>query len=147
MEEAFYIIQTREDWYRLHFSETHYVLGCGSDVKKLLETLRRLIKRCKNIKNVRKLIESFEDRGVVNENTRSVYEEELKDSNHCCDVIVAQTIRDALEEVKFDTPFHRNRKKHKLIGSNHCSDVIEEKTEEEIRPVSLKVGKKFKRNR
>ena len=131
MEDAFYIIQTREDWYRLHFAETHYVLGCGSDVKKLLETLRRLIKRCKNIKNVRKLLESFEDRGIVHENTRNVYEEEYKDSNHCCDVIVAETIRDTLEEVKFDTPFHRNRKKHKLIGSNHSSEVIEEKTEEE----------------
>ena len=43
MYELFYIIETQEGWYQLCVKGTHYVLSSGSDLDKILMTLKNLL--------------------------------------------------------------------------------------------------------
>ena len=145
MEDLFYIVPIGDNWYNLRLKDSHYVLGCGSDLDRLLKTLRGLIKRYRTPAKLLSAVENFEDRGKVNDLTLAVYQGQYEALGNVMSDVVKKCVRDALEEVKFDTPFHRNRKKHKLIGSNHSSEVIEEKAEVKEEPVTLKKGIRLKR--
>lgn len=147
MEDLFYIVPIGDNWYNLRLKDSHYVLGCGSDLDRLLKTLRGLIKRYRTPAKLLSAVENFEDRGKVNDLTLAVYQGQYEALGNVMSDVVKKCVRDALEEVKFDTPFHRNRKKHKLNKVNHSSEVIEEKTEEDNPVLIVKSVKKFRRSR
>lgn len=108
----FYIIQpnAREQWYRLHITETHYCLGGGVSVEQLLNSMDNYIKTFKSPARLLGAVHETEDGGRVYENTRAHYEEEY---NTCTrfDEEVEEHINNAFEEVKNSTPMRRGLRK------------------------------------
>ena len=111
MTKAFYIIQTDEDWYRLHVTSTHYCLGGCDNTESLLNTVMRLTKRYRNEQKLLKGLSKLNDGGHVNEKTFEVYDKEYNNSDYHFEKEVSDTVKKALDEVKFDTPYHRALKR------------------------------------
>ena len=111
MTKAFYIIQTDEDWYRLHVTSTHYCLGGCDNTESLLNTVMRLTKRYRNEQKLLKGLSKLNDGGRVNEKTFEVYDKEYNNSDYHFEKEVSDTVKKALDEVKFDTPYHRALKR------------------------------------
>lgn len=117
MTKAFYIVQVREDWYRLHVTATHYCLGACQSIESLLNTVVRLTKKYRNENKLLKGLSKMEDGGHISEKTLEVYEQDYENSDYHYETEVSETVKKALDEVKFDTPYHRalkrtlNRKK------------------------------------
>lgn len=143
MENMFYIVSPREGWYRLHIKDSHYCLGAGRNLDALLETLRKTVKRYKRVSRLENALKELEDHGEVNDNTRSIYFEEYTLLAHVYTDKVYSTVRCALEEVKFDTPFRRNIKKVRdkslRITAEGESETIRNLTEPKA---NIHVGKK-----
>lgn len=114
MTKAFYVVMVSEDWYRLHVTSTHYCLGAGSDLKALLRTVERLTKKYRSEHKLLKGLSQMEDGGQVNDSTYVLYEKDYKDLHKYFDSKVETTVKKALEEVKFDTPYHRAMRKSAL---------------------------------
>lgn len=111
MENMFYIVSPREGWYRLHIKDSHYCLGAGENLDTLLETLRKTVKRYKRVSRLENALKELEDRGEVNDNTRSIYSEEYTLLAHVYEETVKKTVCSVLGELKYDSPLHRNLKK------------------------------------
>lgn len=115
MTKAFYIVQTREDWYRLHLTSTHYCLGACPDIESLLRTVKRLTKKYRTEQKLLRGLSHMEDKGLVNDSTREVYEQDYLAYHREHHDTVVKTVREALDEVKFDTPFHRAMKRTRRL--------------------------------
>ena len=111
MIEAFYIVQVKEDWYRLHVTSTHYCLGAGCSLAPLLQTIKRLTKECRNEEGLLKRLSKLTDKGHVNKLTRTIYEKDYKRLSHYFKQVVEKTVREAKEESKYDTLFHRTMRR------------------------------------
>ena len=129
MENKFYIVSPREGWYRLHIKDSHYCLGAGDDLNTLLETLRKTVKRYKRVSRLENALKELEDRGEVNENTQLVYAGEYTLLAHVYEETVKKTVHSALEEIKYDSPLHRNFKKRITLNSE--SPKITQSSDEE----------------
>lgn len=129
MTKAFYIVQVREDWYRLHITSTHYCLGACTSIEPLLGTVKRLTKKYRTEQKLLRGLSQTEDRGLVNDSTREVYEQDYLAYHREHHDIVVKTVREALDEVKFDTPFHRAMKRTRrlvpVVTENSAKDVEE----------------------
>ena len=66
---------------------------------------------------------------TVNDSTREVYEQDYLAYHREYHDIVVKTVREALDEVKFDTPFHRAMKRTRrlvpLVTENSAKDIEE----------------------
>ena len=140
MTKAFYIIQTDEDWYRLHVTSTHYCLGGCDNTESLLNTVMRLTKRYRNEQKLLKGLSKLNDGGHVNEKTFEVYDKEYNNSDYHFEKEVSDTVKKALEEVKFDTPYHRALKRTFNRKKTLITDIDSGCTKEEtpIAPVARK---------
>lgn len=127
MTKAFYIVKTREDWYRLHLTSTHYCLGGGLDLQPLLNTVARLTKKYRTESRLLKGLSMTEDKGLISEKTKDLYEEDYNSLSQSFEDLVKTTVKKALDEVKFDTPFHRAMKRTmtlkkttRTMTTEHC---------------------------
>lgn len=148
MENAFYIVRTDKDWYRLHLTDTHYCLGATTTPEPLLKTVKRLIVTYRTKKRLMTAISGLEDKGVVSDKMREKYTEEYELYEDCEDLL-ADAIKEALEEVKMTNPFNLARKRllasHKrttITGISSDSSPLEntkkeEKVVEDKRPFRL----------
>lgn len=139
MTKAFYIVQIREDWYRLHLTSTHYCLGACPNIEPLLRTVKRLTKKYRTEQKLLRGLSHMEDRGLVNDSTREVYEQDYLAYHREHHDTVVKTVREALDEVKFDTPFHRAMKRTRrlvhVVTENSAEDIEE-------RPAPVLVARK-----
>ena len=111
MTKAFYIVRVKEDWYRLHMTTTHYCLGACPSLESLLNTVVRLTKKYRNENKLLKGLSKIEDGGHISEKTLEVYEQDYENSDYHYETEVLETVKKALDEVKFDTPYHRTLKR------------------------------------
>lgn len=111
MTKAFYVVRVREDWYRLHVTATHYCLGACSSLESLLNTVVRLTKKYRNENKLLKGLSKMEDGGHCNQSTTEIYMQDYLELHHYYDKVVENTVKKALDEVKFDTPYHRTLKR------------------------------------
>lgn len=125
MYDCFYIVEPREGWYRLHLKDTHYCLGSGDSIERLLNTLRRLVKKYRTKTKFLRAINHLEDRGLVGEKMLSLYREDYTNTHHLYSDIVKVAVKESLEEVKKDTPFNRVRKLVKTINTNEDYVTLE----------------------
>lgn len=117
MYEVFYIIQVREDWYRLHIKDTHYCLGATHNLSALLETVKRLVKKYRTKDRLLKALSQMEDKGHVSEKTFEVYSTQYEALHHYFDGLVKTTVKEALEEVKQNSTFNTVRRKLKKVST------------------------------
>lgn len=117
MYEVFYIIQVREDWYRLHIKDTHYCLGATHNLSALLETVKRLVKKYRTKDRLLKALSQMEDEGHVNEKTFEVYSTQYEALHRYFDELVKTTVKEALEEVKQNSTFNTVRRKLKKVST------------------------------
>lgn len=145
MYELFYIIETQEGWYQLCVKGTHYVLSSGSDLDKILMTLKGLVKKYRTKERLMKALSKTEDKGQVNEKTMTVYEDWYEELSHHYDHIVKRTVKEGLEESKQDSTFNKVKKKLKVMTTYKEDTPPAPKKEEEVLTVKRpKVLKKMK---
>ena len=146
MTKAFYVVRVREDWYRLHVTTTHYCLGACDNLESLLRTVKRLTKKYRTEQKLLKGLSRMEDCGQVNESSLLIYRGDYKDLHSHYDSAVSGAVKEALEEVRFDTPYHRamrrtvNRKKTLLTSD--VSDEKEVKSAENLKARKPKLKKR-----
>lgn len=120
MAEAFYIVQPENNWYRLHSTSTHYCLGSGKSIERLLDTVERLTKECRNEQGLLNRLSETEDKGHITKKTFEVYE---KDYNNLprFDKEVRERVEKTLEDIKHNTSFNRSRRGN--IFARHNSGI------------------------
>lgn len=123
--KTYYIVQTREDWYRLHLTENHFCLACGDDPDVMLRTIKRQIKTCRKVPKLMRAVERL-DYGRPNDKTLAQYIKDYDTLPHVFEDEIAQAVRDTLEDIKFDTPFHRSMKRRRALTLDE--DTQEQKT-------------------
>ena len=111
MTKAFYIVSPKENWYRLHLTSTHYCLGACDNLNSLLGTVKSLTKKYRTEHKLIAGLSKMEDGGHINSKTYDIYSQEYDNFHEDYDDIVESAVKAALEEVKFDTPFHRAMKR------------------------------------
>lgn len=123
MYELFYIIETQGGWYQLCIKGTHYVLSSGSDLDKVLMTLKGLVKKYRTKERLMKALSKTEDKGQVSEKTMTVYNDWCEELSHHYDHLVKRTVKEGLEESKQYTTFNKVRKKLKVIAHGDTRTV------------------------
>lgn len=123
--DTYYIVQTKKDWYRLHLTENHFCLACGSDLDAMLRTIKKQIKTYRKVPKLMRAVERLEY-GRPNDKTLAQYTEDYNTLPHVCEGEIAQVVLEALEDLKFDTPFHRSMKRRRTLTVSE--DAQEQKT-------------------
>lgn len=145
MYELFYIIETQEGWYQLCVKGTHYVLSSGSDLDKILMTLKGLVKKYRTKERLMRALSKTEDKGQVSEKTMTVYEDWYEELSHHYDHLVKRTVKEGLEEAKQDSTFNKVKKRLKVMTTYKEDTPPAPKKEEEVLTVKRpKVLKKMK---
>lgn len=90
MQSAFYIVQTKPDWYRLHVTKTHFCIGAGDSLEKLLKTVEEYVLKYKTEEEMFNTISELEY-GRPNTKTLLTY---IKDYNTS-----AKLFKDRVEKV------------------------------------------------
>ena len=145
MYELFYIIETQEGWYQLCVKGTHYVLSSGSDLDKILMTLKGLVKKYRTKERLMRALSKTEDKGQVNEKTMTVYQDLYEELSHHYDHLVNRTVKEGLEEAKQDSTFNKVKKRLKVMTTYKEDILPAPKKEEEVLTVKRpKVLKKRK---
>ena len=145
MYELFYIIETQEGWYQLCVKGTHYVLSSGSDLDKILMTLKGLVRKYRTKERLMRALSKTEDKGQVNEKTMTVYNDWYNELSHHYDHLVNRTVKEGLEEAKQDSTFNKVKKRLKVMTTYKEDTPPAPKKEEEVLTVKRpKVLKKMK---
>lgn len=139
MTNAFYIVQVREDWYRLHVTSTHYCLGACGDVQALLNTVVRLTKKHKTVKRLHTALSQMEDGGRVNESTYLLYEEDYNNLAPQWSDVVKSTVLKAQEEVRSNSPLMRSFKSKRT--KQRLAPVTESSVENSPKPMTVRKPK------
>lgn len=145
MYELFYIIETQEGWYQLCVKGTHYVLSSGSDLDKILMTLKGLVRKYRTKERLMRALSKTEDKGQVSEKTMTVYQDWYTELAHHYDHLVNRTVKEGLEEAKQDSTFNKVKKRLKVMTTYKEDTPPAPKKEEEVLTVKRpKVLKKRK---
>ena len=125
---TFYIVKTREGWYRLHLTETHFCLASGGRPESMLQFIRNAVKHYRKVLKLMRTVESL-DYGHPSPKTFEVYKKDYETLDHQFTEEIVQTIKESLEEVIFDTPFHRARKRRALLTTETTKDMTTKTTD------------------
>ena len=79
MKTIIYLVKLNSDWYQLRFTPDHSVLGCGTELQPLLDTVRRYVLTYKNKRNLERAVHSmyysFKPKDTLLENREREYRE------------------------------------------------------------------------
>ena len=139
MTNAFYVVQVREDWYRLHITSTHYCLGGCGDVQALLNTVVRLTKKYKTVKGLNTALSKMEDKGRVNETTYAQYEKDYSELAPLWSGTVKSTVTKALEEMRSISPLFKSFKSART--KKRLAVVTEPPVENSHKPMTVRKPK------
>ena len=81
MKHSMYLVRTSQGWYQLRYSTTHEVLGCGTDVQVLLNTVRKYVLKYRKVQYFNRAVHELTYRHVPKEGEkiRREYEYEHRD--------------------------------------------------------------------
>lgn len=135
--DTYYIVQTRKDWYRLHLTENHFCIASGDDLDAMLRTVKKQIKTYRKVPKLMRAVEKLEY-GRPNDKTLAQYTEDYNTLPHVCEDEIAQVVHDALEDIKFDTPFHRSMRNRRSLTTTDTPAPVDVVTPETTSPAIRK---------
>ena len=104
MTTAYYITYTKHtvggDWYMLMVRDTHFCIACGSDLGKILTSLRRSVKRNKTKARLMRELSGLDCQGKVSPATYSQREEYYRNHGKDYEDLVLSVVQEALREVR-----------------------------------------------
>lgn len=99
MQSAFYIVQTKPDWYRLHVTKTHYCIGAGGDLNTLLSVVYKYTRSFRTEDNmIKRLSELIYGKPSVT--TTKAYENDYRISGHKFDCLIKGIVEKAERDNK-----------------------------------------------
>lgn len=115
MKNKFYIVKVREGWYRLHVLPTHFCLGATDNIQALLNTVENITFKYKNPKGLDNRLSQLSFGDGTNKAMTAIYEKDFIEGGHIYKKEVVGAVEKGLERVKYNSPFHRLRRKQRPV--------------------------------
>ena len=134
MTNAYYIEYKNTSsgiWYKLIVRDTHYCISCGNDLEKILECLKKSVKRNRRKERLLRELRGLESGGRPSPSTYSQREEWYrihgKDYEDLVHSTVLEALHEAVEEDKENSPLRKTTNRLKKVGKlNSFPRTIEE---------------------
>lgn len=160
MTNTFYIAEyenTGKPWYQLLVRDTHFCISCGSDLDKILTVLKDYVKTYRTKDKLLRILSGLECQGKVSPATFSQREDYYlahgEDYADLVDRVVHESMREAREEDKANSPLKKTKARLKKAGCNKSTEkTIEVTPKEDSSPAQesrtiLRKPKVFKRHK
>lgn len=142
MTTAFYISATETfggTWYMLMVKDYHFCISCGSDLDKIIKSLRRCVKRNRTKERLLRELSGLDCGGRVSPATYEQREEYFRAHGEDYADLVHSTVVEALaearEEDKKNSPLRKTTTRLKKAGMiKAVADTTEERTKETTPP-------------
>lgn len=133
MTETYYIAHHdlfSGTWYMLLVRDTHFCISCGSDLEKILKSLKRSVKRNRYKERLFRELSGLECEGKVSPSTFEQREEWYRlHGEDYADLVystVVEALREAREEDKENSPLRKTTNRLKKVGRIKPIKTIEE---------------------
>ena len=116
MYDLFYIIEVTPQWYNLIVKDTHYCIGCGSDLEFIKRTIYNYVHKYKIKDRVYGALRGLSDGGRVSPTVLEKRREDYLSGRHLVfNDLVRGVVEQALKDNRQDTPYHHAKKKVKVV--------------------------------
>ena len=143
MTDTFYIAYNETiggTWYMLCVKETHFCIACGSDLERLLKSLKKCVKRVRYKERLMRELQGLDCGGRVSPATLEQRQEwYLHHGEDYADLVhstVVEALREAREEDKENSPLRKATNRLKKAGRiTALANTTEERVEKTPTPV------------
>lgn len=116
MQDLFYIVEVKPQWYNLIVKDTHYCVACGSDLEKMKRLVYKYVRKYKIEDRVYKALSGLSDSGRVPPTVLEMRRNDYLSGKHTVfNDLVRGVVEEALKDNRKDTPYHHAKKKVKAI--------------------------------
>ena len=116
MYDLFYIVEVSPQWYNLILKDTHYCIGCGSDLESMKRTIYHYVRKYKTEDRVYRAISGLSDGGRVSPATLTQRQKVYDSGKHLVfNDLVRGVVAQALKDNRQDTPYHHVKKKVRTV--------------------------------
>ena len=123
MTGAYYIAHSPTiggTWYMLLVRETHFCIACGSDLERLIECLKKNVKRNRRPERLLRELSGLDCGGKVSpatfEQREEWYQLHGEDYAHLVHSTVVEALHEAREEDKANSPLRKTTNRRKKVG-------------------------------
>lgn len=147
MYDLFYILEVTPQWYNLIVKNTHYCVGCGSDLETLKGTIYKYVRKYKVEDRVFKALSGLSDGGRVPPTVFNQRQKDYLSGKHLVfNDLVRGVVSTAIKDNRQDTPYHHAKKKVRTITHSPVVQVAastlppsnEVRSVGKIRPLTVK---------
>lgn len=139
MFDTFYIAHSETlggTWYMLIVKDTHFCISCGSDLDRIVESLRRCVKRHKSKERLLRSLRGLDDGGRVSpatyEQREKWFQSHGEDYADLVHSTVVEALREVREEEKKNSPLRKTTIRLKKAGGvKTIENCIKETTKED----------------
>lgn len=131
MTNTFYIAETKSNsgsWYMLIVRDTHFCITCGSDLDKVVKSLKRCVKRTRTRERLFKELRGLDCKGRVSPATfdqrEQYFREHGEDYADLVHSTVVEAIREAKEEDKKNSPLRKTTNRLKKVGLSPLAKTV-----------------------
>lgn len=143
MTGTYYIahsLNTGGTWYMLLVRDTHFCISCGSDLEKIITSLRRSVKRNKTKERLLRELSGLDCGGRVSpatfEQREEWYRAHGQDYADLVKSTVVEALQEAREEEKKNSPLRKTTTRLKRAGRvNSLAKTVEEDTKKTPAPI------------
>lgn len=128
MKNTFYIAHNETiggTWYMLMVKDTHFCISCGSDLERILKSLKKCVKRVRYKERLMRELSGLECEGKVSPATLEQREEWYEAHGEDYADLVLSTVEEALhearEEDKANSPLRKTTNRLKKVGRTMTS--------------------------
>ena len=133
MQDLFYIIEVRPQWYNLIVKDTHYCIGCGSHLDTLLEVIYKYVRKYKTEDRVYNTLRGLSDNGDIAPTTMEKRQKDYISGKHIVfEDLVKDIVIKALKDNRQDTPYHKIKGKVKTTVKTQRTTIT---TKNEVRVI------------
>ena len=131
MYDLFYIVEVHDHWYNLRLKNTHYCVGCGSDIENLLGTVGHYVKKYKTAERVYLMIRGLSDGGRMSPATFDQYKAQY-DSGKSFPFkqMVYDAVALAKKEDRENSPYNRAKRQVRTVVREDHIDIVQEVVKE-----------------
>lgn len=117
MYELFYLIEVTPQWYNLIVKDTHYCVGCGSDLETLKGTIYKYVRKYKTEDRVYRALSNLSDGGRVCTTVLEARKKDYLSGKHLVfNDLIRGVVAQALKDNRQDTPYHHAKKKVRTVA-------------------------------
>lgn len=126
-------------WYMLIVRETHFCISCGSDLERILDNLKKNVKRNRRPERLLRELSGLDCGGKVSpatfEQREEWYRQHGKDYADLVHSTVVEALHEAREEDKANSPLRKTTNRLKKVGRiKAVAETIEEHTQVDSTP-------------